>query len=34
MPLLTIYLFQACYASAPLKDAAIVYVTVNIRVVN
>ena len=33
MLLLTIYSFQVCSASAPPRDAAIVYVTVNIRVV-
>ena len=33
MLLLTIYFFQVCSAGAPPRDAAIVYVTVNIRVV-
>ena len=33
MLLLTIYFFQVCSAGAALRDTAIVYVTVNIRVV-
>ena len=33
MPLLTIHFFQVCSASAPPRDAAIVYITVNVRVV-
>ena len=33
MLLLTIYFFQVCSAGAASRDTAIVYVTVNIRVV-
>ena len=33
MLLLTIYSFQVCSASAPPREAAIVYVPVNIQVV-
>ena len=33
MLLFTIYSFQVCSASAPSRDAAIVYITVNIGVV-
>ena len=33
MLLLTIYLFQVCSADVPLRDTAITYLTVNIRVV-
>ena len=33
MLLFTIYFFQVCSPSAPTRDAVIVYVTVNIRVV-
>ena len=33
MLLLTIYFFQVCSAGAAPRDTAIVYVTVNIRVV-
>ena len=33
MLLLNIYFFQVCSASAPLRDVAILYVTVNVRVV-
>ena len=31
--LLTVYFFQVCSAGAPPRDTAIVYATVNIRVV-